>query len=351
MMSYRRLARRSSLGSESLLAARSANTRFYAGDLDPSEAGSVCLSPTQRAEYCRDGFVRIPSIAPLSDIARVREIYDAFFLEKRGWETGDFFETAGDFEAAAPVLPQMNWLSRHEPSLLRSCVHRNALATARDLLGPNAELVWEFAMMKPASSAARRQRTRTRRSSRNRLTTAMHSRSGSRSRTLTAKMAAWNMFPEASLDRCIRIKASEATRGRMDSRRSLPSARTSTLCRYLPAMPLSIIPGHCILPGEISVRARGGPISWNLPYGRSMNCCSKITPGTLPSKPRVPHGSETVRLIYRPRSSACAGSRSASRARWPRVSGRPRSTAPLRVRRSLAGKTASDTRPARQNVP
>ncbi len=44
----------------------------------------------------------------------------------------------------------MNWLSKYEPSLRSSSFHRNALAIARELLGPKAELVWEFAMMKPA---------------------------------------------------------------------------------------------------------------------------------------------------------------------------------------------------------
>lgn len=110
----------------------------------------MTLSMAQRAAYDRDGFLALPMIATPADVARVREIYDALFLKRCGWETGDFFETSGDFEEATPILPQMNWLSRYEPSLLESSFHRNALAIARELLGPKAELVWEFAMMKPA---------------------------------------------------------------------------------------------------------------------------------------------------------------------------------------------------------
>ena len=114
------------------------------------ETGPARLTSTQRADYDRDGYVAFPVIATQDDVLRVRAVYDTLFAEKRGWEKGDFFETGGDFGDAVPVLPQMNWLSRYEPGLCDSSFHRNALGIARELLGPSAELVWEFAIMKPA---------------------------------------------------------------------------------------------------------------------------------------------------------------------------------------------------------
>lgn len=113
-------------------------------------AAPFALDATQRASYDRDGFLVLPAVATQAEIVRVRGIYDMLFSRKVGWETGDFFETSGDFEDAAPLLPQMNWPSRYEPSLRECSFHRNALAVARELLGPRAELVWEFAIMKPA---------------------------------------------------------------------------------------------------------------------------------------------------------------------------------------------------------
>jgi ectoine hydroxylase-related dioxygenase (phytanoyl-CoA dioxygenase family) len=108
------------------------------------------LDAASRLRFDRDGFVCIESMTTGDEIDRIREIYDAMFAARRGWEKGDFFDTrATNDEAEALRLPQMFWLSRYEPSLRETLYHRNATAIARQILGPTAELVWEFAIMKP----------------------------------------------------------------------------------------------------------------------------------------------------------------------------------------------------------
>jgi ectoine hydroxylase-related dioxygenase (phytanoyl-CoA dioxygenase family) len=105
-----------------------------------------------RADYDRDGYAVVPGLAEPAMVAQLRDIYDQLFESRTGWARGDFFDMLseeGDSPAPDMRLPQLAWPSRYAPALVDSPLHRAALGIARQLLGPEAELVWEFAIMKP----------------------------------------------------------------------------------------------------------------------------------------------------------------------------------------------------------
>lgn len=116
-------------------------------------AGTAPLTEDQVAAFWRDGFMHLPAITTPPDVARIRELYDRLFHERRGWDSGDMFDFAGaDDPARAPSVPQLLNPSRYEPLLAEALFRRNAAAVARQLLGPRAELVFEHAMLKPPRS-------------------------------------------------------------------------------------------------------------------------------------------------------------------------------------------------------
>lgn len=117
-----------------------------------SRADAVArLSREQIASFGQDGFLAIPRITTDAEIAWMREVYDRLFERKPGWSRGDFFDFAGDDRGPdAPKLPQLLNPSRYEPVLANTMFRANAQAIARQLLGPNARLIFEHAMLKPA---------------------------------------------------------------------------------------------------------------------------------------------------------------------------------------------------------
>lgn len=109
------------------------------------------LTETDIAAFWRDGYFRMPSITTQSEIAWMREAYDRLFAERWGWDKGDMFDFAGlDEPGSAVSVPQLLNPSQYEPRLVNTEFRRNALAVARQLLGPKAKLVFEHAMLKPA---------------------------------------------------------------------------------------------------------------------------------------------------------------------------------------------------------
>lgn len=121
---------------------------------------------TIRADYERDGFAVIPGLIDAAALAALRLTYDRLFDSQAGWGSGDFFdmlsvedakvagEAAVGTAPGALRLPQLAWPSRYAPELASAPLRQAAEAIGKDLLGPNAELVWEFAIMKPARVGA-----------------------------------------------------------------------------------------------------------------------------------------------------------------------------------------------------
>ena len=117
----------------------------------PQHAATIGLSGEQVEEFRASGFLSIPRITTDDEIAWMRDVYDRLFEQKPGWQTGDFFDFAGeDGDREAPKLPQLLNPSRYEPELANTTFRANAQAMARQLLGSSAKLIFEHAMLKPA---------------------------------------------------------------------------------------------------------------------------------------------------------------------------------------------------------
>src|SRR5688500_3327523 len=85
----------------------------------------------------------------------MRDVYDRLFQEKAGREFGDQFDLAGtDEEGREAALPQILNPARYAPELTEGLFRINALAVARQLLGPDAAYRGEHAIYKPARYGA-----------------------------------------------------------------------------------------------------------------------------------------------------------------------------------------------------
>ena len=115
----------------------------------------VLLTDEQIAAFHRDGFLAIPAITTPDEIERLREIYDRLFERQAGRDEGNQFDLAGaDEEGKEAALPQILNPAKYAPELKETQFRANALAIARQLLGPEADYGGEHAILKPARTGA-----------------------------------------------------------------------------------------------------------------------------------------------------------------------------------------------------
>ena len=118
-------------------------------------AAQPAFEQDDRARFERDGFLAVAGLVPADEIAAIRSIYDDLFARRAGWERGDFFDMLDPEERqVGPRLLQLAWPSREAPFLAATEMRRRAFSLATELLGPRAELVWEFAILKPPRHGA-----------------------------------------------------------------------------------------------------------------------------------------------------------------------------------------------------
>ncbi len=95
------------------------------------------------------------AITSADEVAELRGIFDGLFASRAGWEQGRAFDLAGADEAGKePVLPQIINPVEFAPALASTRFRVNALAIARQLIGPGAEPWFEHAINKPARIGA-----------------------------------------------------------------------------------------------------------------------------------------------------------------------------------------------------
>ncbi len=112
---------------------------------------AASLTPEQVQAYHRDGFLALDALIPLDEVEILREAYDRIFARRAGRDEGDQFDLAGaDADGETEKLPQILGPSRFAPELKRVSLQQAALAVARQLLGPEADLLGEHAILKPA---------------------------------------------------------------------------------------------------------------------------------------------------------------------------------------------------------
>lgn len=116
---------------------------------------TTTLSDEQISCFRELGYLQLDAITSAEEVERLRGIFDRLFAERAGWEKGRSFDLAGSDEAdKTPVLPQILNPIEFAPELGDTQFRVNALAIARQLLGPTAEPWFEHAIFKPAHYGA-----------------------------------------------------------------------------------------------------------------------------------------------------------------------------------------------------
>jgi hypothetical protein len=111
----------------------------------------VALDAAALARWDRDGVLPVRGLAPTAELAPLRSVVDQVFGAARGrW---DFLEPEAEPGEGAEDATQAAWPSARAPWLAGTALRRNAHALASRLLGPEAELVWEAAVLLPPGSA------------------------------------------------------------------------------------------------------------------------------------------------------------------------------------------------------
>lgn len=109
------------------------------------------LTEQHAAFFHRNGYLVIDKIVELDEIEWMRESYDRIFDAKAGRESGDQFDLAGtDEDGAEARLPQILSPSKYAPELLAGAFRERVLYAAHVLLGKDAELGGDHAILKPA---------------------------------------------------------------------------------------------------------------------------------------------------------------------------------------------------------
>ncbi|MEO7454162.1 MAG: phytanoyl-CoA dioxygenase family protein [Fimbriimonadales bacterium] len=101
--------------------------------------------------FQENGYLVLDGVVDPDEIAWMREAYDRIFDARAGRETGDQFDLAGtDEEGVEAKLPQILSPSKYAPDLLNALFRERILLAAKALLGDDAELGGDHAIMKPA---------------------------------------------------------------------------------------------------------------------------------------------------------------------------------------------------------
>ncbi len=116
---------------------------------------TITLTPEQIDFFHRQGYLTLPAITTAAEVIRLQAIYDRLFATKAGRAEGDHLDlVTTDEEDQAPVLPQILNPAKYAPELVDTLFRVNALAIAKQLLGPAATGSSDHAILKPPHTAA-----------------------------------------------------------------------------------------------------------------------------------------------------------------------------------------------------
>lgn len=116
---------------------------------------TVALTEGQIDFYHQQGYLALDAVTTPEEVEWLRDVYDRLFESRAGRASGDQFDLGGADEEGKPArLPQILNPSKYAPELKQGLFRTNALAVARQLLGPEAEAAGEHAIFKPARTGA-----------------------------------------------------------------------------------------------------------------------------------------------------------------------------------------------------
>jgi ectoine hydroxylase-related dioxygenase (phytanoyl-CoA dioxygenase family) len=109
------------------------------------------LTSSQIASFERQGFLALDQVTSAGDLAAIRGTLENLFENRSGFAEGAFFDFAGARDQDGIfTLPQLLDPRSFAPDLLKSEFYHNAMAIARQLLGPEATFAADHALVKPA---------------------------------------------------------------------------------------------------------------------------------------------------------------------------------------------------------
>jgi ectoine hydroxylase-related dioxygenase (phytanoyl-CoA dioxygenase family) len=118
-------------------------------------ADDVKLTAEQISLFRAQGYLRMERICPPEEVDFLRDVYDRLFQERAGRAQGAQFDMVGlDEDDKPPASPQIINPVFFAPELKDTLFRRNALAVARQLLGPEAFWSFEHAILKPPGIGA-----------------------------------------------------------------------------------------------------------------------------------------------------------------------------------------------------
>lgn len=111
---------------------------------------TVNLTQEQVDFYHENGFLALDFLAPADEVEWMRGIYDRLFASRAGREVGDQFDLGGtDEEGKEARLPQILGPVKYAPELAEGQFRINAAQVVRQLLGDEAQMGGDHAILKP----------------------------------------------------------------------------------------------------------------------------------------------------------------------------------------------------------
>jgi hypothetical protein len=104
--------------------------------------GGLQLDADEVGRFQKDGFISLESITSSADVKRIRAMIEALHRKKAGFSEGAGFNLVQGF----PIILNPHY---YDGELLKTEFFKNALAVARQLLGPKARFANDETLMKP----------------------------------------------------------------------------------------------------------------------------------------------------------------------------------------------------------
>src|SRR4051794_4579556 len=120
---------------------------------DTAHFSTLELDREQIEAFERDGFLSIDSLTTVDEAERLRAVYDRLFEADAQIGRAERGELARCSDGPS-LLPQILNPDRYAPELRESSAYRNVLASARQLLGPQASHMGMHAIRKPPRDGA-----------------------------------------------------------------------------------------------------------------------------------------------------------------------------------------------------
>jgi ectoine hydroxylase-related dioxygenase (phytanoyl-CoA dioxygenase family) len=114
------------------------------------------LSEEQIQLFKEQGYLQLEQISPPDEVKFLKTVYDRLFAEKAGRGQGAYFDavSSDDDESKTPTSPQIIDPVLFAPELKKTIFRANALAIAKQLLGPKAYGSFDHAILKPPGIGA-----------------------------------------------------------------------------------------------------------------------------------------------------------------------------------------------------